>query len=438
MPRGEPPGSGLRLIRVRSSRNACIGIRMIKSTTTETSPAIQDTLCPHFGECGGCQTQDIPYSEQIARKQRQIEELFARFWDAPVSVLPSPVIWHYRNKVDFNFGLRQYPEPPPKGFVRETVLGYTKKGEWYNPLDVETCLIAPSGCDSLLRAVRDWANRAGLRAYDSRSNTGFLRALLVREAKHTGDRMVALFTTPGDFEADSFKQAVAESFPVQSLYRGTFSRSARGAFADDMQLLNGAPHIRELMRVPGESTAREVTFRISPFSFFQTNTLAAEILYSEVRRWVRDSGADVLYDLYGGAGGIAFSCNDLVKIVRSIENEPAATADGEYNAQLNRIDNVFFVNQPMRHYLRGLADSGGMESKSAAIVDPPRGGLTPKPLRRLLDCAPPRLLYVSCKATTLAEELPELLRAYALDRLWAVDLFPHTSHVEVLASLSRR
>ncbi len=401
------------------------------------STATQRTLCPHFGECGGCQSQDVLYPEQVARKQRALEELFREHWNDSISVLPSPVVWHYRNKVDFNFGLRQYPEPPPKDFVRETLLGFTKKGEWYHPIDVETCHIAPEGCDRLLTAVRAWARGRGLRAFDARAGSGLLRALLVREGKRTGERMVALITSEGEWDAGGFTGAVQTSFPSHSIFRGTFSRTARGAFADRMDLVEGVPHIHESMHVPDEGRTRDITFRISPFSFFQTNTLAAEVLYGEIRRWVRETGANVLYDLYGGAGGIAFSCSDLVQVVRSVESEQSATADGVHNAALNGIENVFFSTEPMRHYLRLLAENGGMEPNSVAVVDPPRGGMTPKPLQRLIDCAPPRILYVSCKASVLREELPPLLKAYRLERLWGVDMFPHTSHVEVLASLVR-
>lgn len=394
-------------------------------------------LCPHFGECGGCATQDLVYPDQVAAKKKHLEELFAEEWGRDVHVIPSPIVWHYRNKVDFNFALKHYPEPPPKDFPRETLLGFTRPGEWYHPLDIETCLIAPEGVAALLDAVRAWYRREGLRAADARGQ-GFLRALLVREGKRTGERMVALFTSEGDWNPDGFLRAVRESYPAHSIYRGVFSRSARGAFADRLELLEGAEHIHEEMVIRDGAAERRIRFRISPFSFFQTNTLAAEVLYSEIRQWVRESGAQILYDLYGGAGGIAFSCADLVQLVRSVESEPSATADGEHNARLNGIDNVFFFTDQMRKYLHGLAESGGMEPNAAAVVDPPRAGMTPKPVRRLIESAPHRLLYVSCKATVLKEELPAFLKAYALERLWAVDMFPHTPHVEVLASLVRK
>jgi len=407
---------------------------------TDTSASVRSDLarCPHFGDCGGCATQDIAYADQVGAKQRDLEALFAPYWEGPVSVLPSPVVWHYRNKVDFNFGLRHYPEPPPKDFVKETLLGFTRKGQWYNPIDIETCLIGPEGCDALLDSVRRWYRANDYRAFDSRSKQGFLRALLVREGKRTGERMVALFTSPGEFDRAGFVAAVQDAFPSESIHRGIFRRSARGAFAEEMELLHGDAHIHEAMHVPNGQSTRDLRFRISPFSFFQTNTLGAEVLYAEIREWVRRVAPEIVYDLYGGAGGIAFAVSDLVKLVRSVENEGSATADGLHNAALNEIDNVFFANETIRRYLHALSETGAIEPNSAVIIDPPRGGLTPKPIRRLLECLPERILYVSCKASVLAEELPAFLDAYRLDRLWGVDMFPHTPHVEVLASLARR
>ena len=397
-----------------------------------------EAVCPHFGDCGGCQHQDVSYPEQLVQKERSLRALFAEFWDASIPVTPSPTIWHYRNKVDFNFGLKQYPEPPPEGFQRDTVLGFTRKGEWYWPLDIEECSIAPEGVDPLLTAVRAWYKDRGLAAFDSRAKKGFLRTLLVREGKRTGERMVALFTSPGDFDSEGFVDVVQEAFPAHSIFRGIYDGVARGTFADKVELLHGKPSIDETLRIPNGDTDRELRFRVSPFSFFQTNSLGAEILYGEIRRWLGEIRPRVLYDLYGGAGGIAFSCSDLVEVVRSVENETSATLDGEFNAERNGIDNVFFTAEKMKSYLHQVVDSGGMETSSAVVVDPPRGGMTPKPLRRLIASRSPHIMYVSCKASVLAEELPAFLQVYDLTDLRAIDLFPHTPHVEVLASLRIR
>lgn len=394
-------------------------------------------LCVHFGECGGCQHQDLPYQAQLALKQRRLEATFAPFWSEPILVEPSPVIWHYRNKVDFSFGPKQYPEKPPEDFVRETVLGYNKPGKWYWPFDVEECRIAPEGSDALLGAVRDWYRGHDLRAYDSRKNAGFLRVLLVRDGKRTGQRMVVLITSPGDFPATSFVEAVRSVFPADSIWRGTFSRSARVAEAEEMELLYGSETIEEALHIETDGGTRKLRFRISPFSFFQVNTLAAERLYARIRAWVATAQPAVLYDLYGGSGGIALTCADLVPIVRSVESVTSASVDGEYNARVNGIGNVFFTTERVKNYLLAMQQSGGFEPGAAAIVDPPRSGMVPKALRRLVDLAPDRLLYVSCKPEQTAEELPQLLERYAVTGIAAVDMFPHTGHVEALVSLKR-
>jgi len=396
-------------------------------------------LCVHFGECGGCQTQDVPYLVQLEMKQTALRELFETYWRPEIPVEASPAIWHYRNKVDPAFGRRYYDTPPPEGFVRESVLGFKRKGRWFWPLDVEECRIGPEGLGALLESVRGWMRRTGLQAFDSRTHEGFLKTLLVREGKRTGDRMVALITAPGDFVGrGEFIEAVQAAFPVTSLYRGIHSGSADVALADEIEVLEGAPTIEERLDIQDGETVRPLRFRLSPFSFFQTNTLAAERLYGLARCWVSERTPDVLLDLYCGMGGFALSCADLVGEVWAAEGVFSATEDGQYNARLNGVTNVSFFTDKIKNYLLTLLSEGGLPENCAAIVDPSRSGMTPKALRRLVSLAPANILYVSCNAKELARELPELLNVYELRDLRAVDLFPHTRHVEVVAWLSRR
>lgn len=392
-------------------------------------------ICNHFGECGGCRFQDLPYEAQLARKEGVLRSLFSRFGEREIEVAPSPTIWHYRNKVDFTFAPMWYPEPPPEGFVRESVLGFKALGRWYRPLDITQCLIGPEGVSSLLDAMRAWMHRHELRAMDTRSMKGFLRALLVREGKRTGQRLVALITGDGDFDKASFVEAVRDAFPADSIYRGIFRGRADVAAADETELLFGQPTIEEALHVPGID--QELRFRISPFSFFQTNTLATEVLYGRIRQWAGSVGADTLYDLYGGAGGIAFACADLARHIISVESVTSATEDGRYNARVNGIANVEFLTEKVDVYLKQM-ERIGLAPNSAVVADPPRSGMQAKAVRRLIRLRPARILYVSCKPAVLAEELPAFLEHYDLEHLEAVDLFPHTEHVEVLASLTLR
>lgn len=391
--------------------------------------------CPHFGQCGGCRMQDVPYPEQVARKGATLEALFQDVWHAPITVEPSPAIWNYRNKVDFNFGRKWYDEKPPEGFVRESVLGFKARGRWFAPLDIDECRIGPEGLAALLESVRRWMHAQGLQAFDSRTDEGLLKILLVREGKRTGQRMVVLITGEGDFDRASFVEVVQNAFPSTSIYRGIFRGRADVAFADETELLDGTPTIEERLKI--DNDLQELRFRISPFSFFQTNTLAAEKLYGAIRRWVTATAPTILYDLYGGAGGIAFACANLVQQVRSVDTVVSASEDGEYNARVNSVGNVTFTTEKIKNYLKSVIEQGGMPPGSSAIVDPPRSGMVPKAVRRLIALRPAHILYVSCNPRVFARELPAFLDVYRLTDLRAIDMFPHTDHVELLASFSQ-
>ncbi len=395
--------------------------------------------CAFFGACGGCQIQHLSYEAQLLRKQEALGALFGQFWDQPIQVHASPIEWNYRNKIDMNFARMQYDEKPPDNFVRDTVLGFNKKGKWYFPLDIDQCHIASESTTKLTAGVRDWIKAHDHRAVDRRTQDGILQVLLMRESKHTGEGMVVLITSDGEIDNASFVDTVRAAYPAAvSIYRGIYRGTARGAFADELELLYGKSDIDEELHIADGEALRKLKFRISPFSFFQTNTLGAEVLYGLIRDWVKEINPSILYDLYGGAGGIAFTCADLVDLVRSVEVVESATLDGEYNAKVNGIDNVFFTTQKIRGYLQDVNAQGGMEPNSAVVVDPPREGMTPKPLKRLIEAAPPHILYVSCKPSVFAQELPEFLEKYRIVSMQAVDLFPHTEHVELVTALTRK
>jgi len=399
---------------------------------------VPEVRCPHFGECGGCKTQDIAYAAQVAAKSAALGELFADFWTAPVPVTPSPVIWNYRNKIDPAFDRMRYPEPPPKDFVRETVLGFKKKGQWYWPLNIEECHIGPEGAGALLRATRAWYQANDIRAWDNRTKDGVLRYLLVRDGKRTGEKMVVLITHEGAVDCAPFVDLARESFGATSIYRGYFTGRSDVATAERLELLAGDAHITETLHLPVDDGERRLSFRISPLSFFQTNPLATENLYAAVRGHVRAISPPSLYDLYGGAGGIAFSCSDLVDHVWSVEEVAPATEDGRHNAEVNGIENVTFITAKTEKYLNAQREDGGLASGATVILDPPRSALHPKVIKRLLEFLPEHIIYVSCNPKLLAREMAAFGEAYDLASLEAFDLFPHTPHVEALAVLKRR
>lgn len=405
---------------------------------TSTEPTIEKRLCRHFGDCGGCRSQDHPYGAQLATKAAEMAALFAPFWAAPVTVAPSPRIFNYRNKVEFNFGRKQYPEPPPKDFIRESVLGFKRRGKWYWPLDIDECLIAPEGAGDLLAATRRWMHESGLRARDPRNHDGVLRHLVAREGLRTGERMVLLITTPAAIDRDAFVGAVKKGWPAHAILHGVYDGKADAALADELCCVDGADHITEALQLPGRCGTRTLRFRISPFSFFQTNTLATETLYTHIRDRVAATAPETILDLYGGAGGIAFACSELATRIVSVENVASATEDGRFNAGLNGIDNVDFVTADVRRYLgerRHLA--AGTPERCTVVLDPPRSALHPKVIARIVQFGAPHIVYVSCNPKLLAREMDAFAQAYHIADLAAFDLFPHTPHVEVVAHLTR-
>ena len=414
------------------------------------------TLCEHFGECGGCLNQDVPYEEQVVLKQKALRELFQGLWDAPIPITPSPVLWRYRNKIDPSFALKWYPEPPPPGFQRDTVLGFKCRGKWFKPLDIEECRIGPTGLEPLLRGVRAWREAHELRACEPRRQQGYLRHLLVRDGKRANERMVVLLTMPGTLQAaEQFVAMVLDTFNATSIYHGEFAGRAEVATADTLTLLHGNDVIHETLCVtetldaaptydaPEEFIAHDtrqtssLVYRISPLSFFQTNPLAAERLYGHIRAWALQRSQTVLFDLYGGSGGIALSCADCADEIVSVENVASATEDGVCNARANHVENVAFVTDSVRNFLRQKVEGVGLPKDSVVVADPPRAGMHPKVIKRLIQLQPRRLLYVSCNPKRLREEAPAFLDSYRLADLRAVDMFPHTPHVEALAAFER-
>ncbi|MCX5757388.1 MAG: hypothetical protein NTU83_02540, partial [Candidatus Hydrogenedentes bacterium] len=221
---------------------------------------------------------------------------------------------------------------------------------------------------------------------------GFLRVLLVREAKRTSERMVVLITSDGEFDGASFVEAVRAVYPAKSIQRGIFRGFADVAAAEEVEVLYGPDTIDDCLCIRDGETMRQYYFRISPFSFFQTNTFGTERLYGLIRQWAKTIQPDILYDLYGGTGGIAFTCADLAREIVSVETVVSATQDGIFNAERNGVSNVQFLTDTVEHYLKDVRSYDSFPPGSAVVIDPPRPGLHPKALQRLVRLCPENLL----------------------------------------------
>jgi len=382
-------------------------------------------LCRHFGECGGCSIQNIPYPEQLGRKKSRVNAALSASGLEVQAAHPSPDLWFYRNKMEFGFSDVHPPRPEGPSLY----LGLKPKGQWRRVLDLQECRLLSPETPALLAAVRRWAAQSGLPPYNSVRHVGFLRHLVVREAKNGGERMVHLITAPGDFPAKPFAATVKEAYPAATILRGINAKISDTALPDSVEILTGTGRITEILRLEG----RELRFQISPASFFQTNTRGAEVLYGIARRWAAQAKPEKILDLYCGGGGFALSLADLCEKVVGVESNAAAVADAQENAAANGVQNAEFYAGQTETLLPALLDM----KLQVAVADPPRAGLHSKAAAALRAGGPPLLIYVSCNPDALVRDLAALAPVYRAEQAEMVDLFPHTEHVETAVLLRR-
>jgi len=395
---------------------------MSASSSSTTKVAAR---CRHFGSCGGCALQDRSYEDQLALKAARVAGLLSPLGLKVDKAHASPEIWYYRNKMEFSFG----DVYPPVAGGPTTLLGLKAKGRWFDVLNLHECHLLSKEAGALLDSVRSWAEEMKVPPYNSRKHTGFLRHLVVREAKNGSDRLVSLVTAPGELPKESFLKAVHAVYPATTTLWGVNGKVSDTAIPDSSGVLEGPGHIVETLRFPDQG----IRYRISPQSFFQTNTLGAQTLYGVLRDWAKKSGATKLLDLYCGGGGIALSVAGVCDEVAGVESNPHAVEDAKANAALNGLDNAKFFAGQVETLLPSLIAMGAQ----AAIVDPPRAGLHKKAVEVLAAQGPETLFYVSCNPEALARDLGLLKDSYSAKRIEVVDLFPHTEHVETAVWLER-
>lgn len=395
----------------------------ISSSPTEPT----SVRCSHFGTCGGCSLQDKPYDAQLALKKDKVLAALAGIEGLPApSLIGAPDIWNYRNKMEFSFG-DVYPPVAGKWLK----LGMKPKGRWYEILDLQECHLPSPEAAKLLASVRAWAEAEKVPPYNSHKKEGVLRHLVLREAKNRPERMVLLVTTDGRIPKPSFIEAVQAVYPATTILLGSNAKASDTAVSDSIETLMGAGYITETLYFPDGA----VDYRISPQSFFQTNTKGTEALYGLLRSWTRElPGTGTVLDLYCGGGGIALSLAGAARKVVGVELNPAAVADAKANAERNGFKNCEFYCAAVELLLPSLLDL----RPEAVVVDPPRAGLHAKATATLLEMAPPLIFYVSCNPESLGRDMELLKAKYAVDRLVVVDLFPHTDHVETVVRLARR
>jgi 23S rRNA (uracil1939-C5)-methyltransferase len=368
----------------------------------------------------GAPWQVLPYERQLQVKQEQVDDALRRIGRLTAftlePIVPAVETWRYRNKLEYSFGT------DPDGRL---ICGFHAPGRWDEIVELRDCLLASEAGNEARERIVGWCREQGLTAYDRRTGEGMLRNLVVREGRRTGQIQIRLVSSPDQIDTASLGSVVG---PDESLLWTRLAGVAETTQGGETELIVGPARLREELG--------GLRLAISSQAFFQTNTEMAEQLYGIATEFAGFSGFERLYDLYCGIGTIGLLMAPRVAEVWGMELADEAIADAIANARANEIDNAHFNAGDVRVGLRELVGTAGRPD--VLVVDPPRSGLSQKVVRRIIEAAPKRIVYVSCNPTTLAPNAAQLSEAgYQLRRVRPVDLFPQTPHIECVAELVR-
>ena len=405
----------------------------------EKSPLETEEPCPHFGMCGGCTYQTVPYEKQLDMKLTQVKKLISDAIGTEkeagyefIGIHGSPKKSEYRNKMEFSFG-DEYKDGP-------LALGMHKRGSFYDLVTVSDCQIVDEDFRTILKAALDYFSKNNIPYFHRASHKGYLRHLLVRKATKTGEIIVDLVTT-----------TQTEGFDEEELLAGfrytLLTRHYDGRFKGVLHTKNDS--VADVVKnegtevLYGDSYFYEellgLKFKITPFSFFQTNSLGAEVLYETAREFILGDNKDSLngktvYDLYSGTGTIAQLMAPVCKEVVGVEIVEEAVCAAKENAALNGLDNCKFIAGDVLKVLDEIE-----EKPDYIILDPPRDGIHPKAIGKIIEYGVENMVYISCKPTSLARDLQIFMgRGYRVEKICCVDMFPNTYHVETVVLLSKQ
>lgn len=411
-------------------------IRFIKYSERRVKP-----FCQHFGICGGCKWQNIPYDEQLRMKQKQVYDQLTRIGKVNLpefnQILGSVKTQGYRNKLEFGCSNRRWltQEEIASGsdFTQMNAVGFHITGAFDKILPIEKCWLMDDLQNKIRNAIRDYAYEHDIVFYDIRKQCGLLRDIMVRNSD-TGEWMVLIqFHYEKDEDeviAKNLLQHIADSFPEITSLLYVNNQKGNDTFSDlNIEVFKGNDYIYETMD--------GLTFKVGAKSFYQTNTKQAYHLYSVVRDFANLTGNELVYDLYTGTGTIANFVSRYAKRVIGIEYVPEAIEDAKINSEINNISNTLFFAGDMKDILTEsfISENG---TPDIIITDPPRAGMHPDVVQTIIKTAPKRIVYVSCNPATQARDLSLLDDLYEVVAVQPVDMFPHTPHVENVVLLNRR
>ena len=424
------PGQTIRGVLTKKRKGKCEGrlLEVVKPAPNECP----EKACVHFGTCGGCLYQSLPYEEQLKLKESQVKDLL----DAVVepgtyefqSIKGSPIYQGYRNKMEFSFG-DEYKGGP-------LALGMHKRGSFYDIVSTPHCQIVHPDFCAILEATRAYFAQLGASFYGKLSHKGYLRHLLVRRAVKTGEILVDLVTSTQTEEFSAGEEQVLSEWkerilalPLEGSLAGIL-HTLNDSLADVVQsdrtdVLYGQDYFYEELL--------GLRFQISPFSFFQTNSLGAEVLYETAREFVGETKDKVVFDLYSGTGTIAQILAPVASKVVGVEIVEEAVEAAKVNAVRNGLNNCEFIAGDVLKVVGELSDKPDL-----IVVDPPRDGIHPKALGKIIDFGVNRMVYISCKPTSLARDLVTLQeRGYRVEKCVCVDMFPATGGIETVCLLNK-
>lgn len=412
-----------------------------EAVTTEIISASPDRVkskCKYFGVCGGCKQQDLSYQKQIEYKQKQVEEIFYKlggFNNFEIeTILPSDDIFFYRNKMEFSFSdkrwLTKQEISSADKFQKDFALGLHIPKIYDKVLDINECFLQSELSNSILNFTRKFFLEKNVSVYSTKTHTGFLRNLVVRQSYQTKDLMVNLVTSGEDDELlKEFTKHLIKNYPaITTIVNNISKKLSAVAIGDYEKVYFGSGFIYDRIG--------SYTFRISANSFFQTNTRQAEKLYQTALNYADLQGNEIVYDLYSGAGTIAIYISQKAKNIFAFESVESAVEDAKVNAELNNISNVKFITSDLYKSFIPIIQKNNLPLPDIMIIDPPRSGMHKNTVEDVINLSPARIVYVSCNPATQVRDIKMFVEAgYKLPKIRPVDMFPQTFHIENVALL---
>ncbi len=433
---GSYPGDHVkaRLLKIKNSYAEAITVKVISP-----SPERTNAKCIYFGTCGGCKQQDLKYESQVKNKQQQVVEIFNKlggFSEFEVEpIIPSEKIFYYRNKMEFSFGDRRWltkDEINNELMDKNFALGLHIPRIYDKVLDVDECYLQSEKSNLILNFTREFFKVKNKSVYSTKTHTGYLRNLVIRQSQKTNDLMVNLVTSEekNGLMRDYGNALLTEVPEVTTFVNNISRKKAAIAVGDYENVIFGPGFIYDEIG--------KCKFRISANSFFQTNSLQAEKLYQTALDFAELKGNEIVYDLYSGAGTIAIYVSEKAKHVFAFESVESAIEDAKVNAELNAARNVEFFNADLYKSFLPIVERNKLPKPDAIIVDPPRSGMHVNTVNDIIKLSPQKIVYVSCNPATQVRDIKLLVEAgYKLTKIRPVDMFPHSYHIENVVLLSK-